>query len=124
MDSKAIKPYQEVKSKWFELFNERLGKMGISTKVTFKYMSRWYEATEKDFKEDRVYEKELEFSTNLINRLLEKDSDADIVGFQPLEYNQFLVLDSYIEKQKIKLKEAGVEEVLAALQSQLENWKE
>ena len=102
VDSKAIKPYQEVESKRFELFNERLEEMGISTKVTFKYMPRWYEATEEDFEEDRIYEKELGFSANHIKRLLEKDSDADIVGFQPLEYNQFLVLDSYLEKEENK----------------------
>ncbi len=83
----SLEPYGEVKSERFDLFNERLEELGISVKVIFKYLPTEYVDSEKK-----------------VANLLENDSDADIVGFAPLEYKRFLILDDYLgreENQKV-----------------------
>ncbi len=90
VDGSECEPYQEVDSKRFERFNERLKELGISAKVVFKYVPESYE-----------------FSEMLIKDLVEKDKTADISGFSAKEYQQFLVLDDYFSLESMrKTKEA------------------
>ena len=63
-------------------------------------MPNRYEAKKEDFESAKLYEKEFLFQTKMIENLINKDSDADIVSFSPLEYDEFLVLDEYLKKKE------------------------
>ncbi|WP_461816189.1 hypothetical protein [Faecalimonas sp.] len=97
---KEAKAYQEIKSERFQLFNERLEELNISAKVVFKYMPNRYEAKEEDFDSRDLSKKEFLFQTKMIENLISKDSDADIVNFSPLEYDKFLNLNEYLKKEE------------------------
>lgn len=96
------KPYQEVEAERFQLFNERLEELKIPAKVVFKYLPDRYEAKQEDFENGTLNQKEFLFQAEKIKKLTEKDTDADIVEFSPLEYGEFLRLDPYLEKEENK----------------------
>lgn len=102
VEMSEIEPYQEVKSERFELFNKRLKNLGIPAKVVFKYLPDSYEATEEEMEDGSWYWKELLDHGNRVENLLFKDEEADIVTFAPMEYDKFLVLDDYLEKEEIE----------------------
>lgn len=101
-----IEPYKEIRSERFELFNERLKELDIQAKVVFKYMPFMEtENEQKEIRREEHYKRELEFEGSQIERLLQSDSEADIVAYHPIEYQEFLPLNDYFEKeetQKIK----------------------
>lgn len=97
-----VMPYQEINVERFRLFNKRLKELKIPAKVIFKYVPNRYEAKQEDFEKGNLFQKEFLFQTTMIDDLIKKDADADIVGFSPLEYEKFLKLDSYLEKQENK----------------------
>lgn len=97
-----IAAYQEIETECFKLFNERLEELNIPAKVVFKYMPDRYEGKSEDFESGDLFEKEFLFQTKLIENLTEKDADADIVGFSPLEFEKFLELDQYLEEEENK----------------------
>ena len=94
--------YEEIEAECFQLFNERLEELKIPAKVVFKYMPDKYEAKQEDFESGNLYESEFLFQTKMIENLLEKDADADIAGFSPLEYEKFLELDEYLKTEENK----------------------
>lgn len=98
--AEKVEAYHEIKSERFQLFNERLEELNISAKVVFKYMPNRYEAKEEDFDSRDLDKKEFLFQTKMIENLISKDSDADIVNFSPLEYEQFLNLNEYLKKKE------------------------
>lgn len=95
-----IVEYQEIETERFQLFNKRLEELNIPAKVIFKFVPNRYEAKKEDFESAKLYEKEFLFQTKMIENLINKDSDADIVSFSPLEYDEFLVLDEYLKKKE------------------------
>ena len=97
-----IAAYREIETECFKLFNERLEELNIPAKVVFKYMPDRYEGKSEDFESGDLFEKEFLFQTKLIENLTEKDADADIVGFSPLEFEEFLELDQYLEEEENK----------------------
>ena len=101
-----IEPYKEIQSERFELFNERLKELDIPAKVVFKQMPEMgNESEQKEMRGEEHYKYELEFEGSQIERVLQRDSEADIVEYRPIEYQEFLPLDDYLEKeenQKIK----------------------
>ena len=110
-----IVEYQEIETERFQLFNKRLKELNIPAKVIFKYAPNGYEAKKEDFESEKLYEKEFLFQTKMIENLINKDSDADIVSFSPLEYDKFLVLDGYLkEKENQKVLKAVPETVWQA----------
>lgn len=105
-------PYQEIKSERFELFNKRLKSLGIPAKVIFKYLPNSCEVSEEEMADGSWYRKELLDRGKRVENLLSRDKDADIVSFAPVEYDKFLVLDSYLEKEEIEnVKKAIPEEI-------------
>ena len=103
-------PYQEIRSERFELFNRRLKEMGIPAKVVFKYLPSRSDV--KKSREEKVdlledYKEDLDFAKNRMEQLLKKDREADIVSYQPLDYEAFLPLNEYLAKEEnVKVKEA------------------
>lgn len=94
--------YQEIKAERFQLFNNRLKELKIPAKVVFKYIPDRYEAKQEDFESGNLLEKEFLFQTKVIENLLDKDKDADIMAFSPLEYKKFLELDQYLKEEENK----------------------
>lgn len=107
VEREELIPYQEVYAKRFELFNKRLGELGIPAKVIFKYSPDEYEASAEEIEDGSWYPKQVEISGTKIRKLLQTDSKADIIEFSPIEYMEFLPLDEYFKEEKIKqVKEA------------------
>lgn len=112
VEMSEVEPYQEVKSERFDLFNKRLKTLGIPAKVVFKYLPDGYVAAEEETADGSWYGKELLGRGRRLENLLSKDENADIVTFAPMEYDKFLVLDSYLEEKEIgNVKEAIPEEI-------------
>lgn len=93
-------PYKELKSERFELFNERLKELGIQADVVFKYKPPMDIAEDERITNEEYYKKMLDFDRNQIETLLQEDHEADIVMYQPLEYQKFLPLNDYLEKEE------------------------
>lgn len=93
-------PYKELKSERFELFNERLKELGIQADVVFKYKPPMDIAEDERITNEEYYKKMLDFDRNQIEKLLQEDTEADIVKYQPLEYQKFLPLNDYLEKEE------------------------
>ncbi len=93
-------PYKELKSERFELFNERLKELGIQADVVFKYKPPMDIAEDERITNEEYYKKMLDFDRNQIETLLQEDTEADIVMYQPLEYQKFLPLNDYLEKEE------------------------
>lgn len=102
LDITELKPYQELQSKRFKLFNQRLDELSIPAEVIFKYAPDNYEVSEKEIIDGSYYTNEIQFTKEKISRLTQKTSDADICQFSPLEYKKFLVLDDYFESSGMK----------------------
>lgn len=101
-DRSTLKAYEEINSKRFELFNDRLKELGIPAKVTFKYLPDQpaLENTEEAW--NAYFENEFKYSATSIKTLLQEDPEADIAMFSPVQYRQFLELDSYFNSEYMK----------------------
>ncbi len=108
IDREDMQPYQEVYAKRFDLFNKRLGKLGIAAKVVFKYLPDSYEAAAEEEEGGFRLEQELICSGEAIQTLLQNDLDADIAQFSSMEYDRFLPLDSYMESEGMQRAQAAI----------------
>lgn len=96
-------PYQELQSERFTQFNERLKELNIPANVVFKYLPSMREVgRKKEVSSEDRYKQELAFAGRQIETLLQEDPEADIVLYQPIEYQEFLPLDTYLEKEENK----------------------
>lgn len=105
-------PYKELKSERFELFNKRLKELDIQADVVFKYKPLMDVAEEERITNEEYYKRRLDFDRNQIEKLLQEDTEADIVMYQPLEYQQFLPLNDYLEKEENKKVKEAIPEAI------------
>lgn len=104
VDLSEVEPFQEIQNERFDLFNKRLEELGIPAKVVFKY-------TEED--EEWESYAELTYLEGVrVERLIEKDEDADICEFSELEYGKFMELDSYFQEEGMQKAKAAIPEVI------------
>lgn len=100
-DTSKLEPYQEIKTKRFELFNKRLEELGIPAKVIFKYAEEVYGETAGEY---------IKNQGTFLKTLMEEDEEADIVKFSTMEYRQFVELDSYFESEGMRRAKAALPE--------------
>lgn len=100
VNREELEEYQEINAKCFELFNKRISDMDIPAKVVFKYVSNRYEVSPEDFENNSFMKNDYLFQTTFIENLVNKDPEADIVSFSPMEFEKFAGLDQYLLEDK------------------------
>ena len=104
-----IKPYQELHSEQFDLFNQRLKELKIPAKVVFKAMPGEWDLADGD---EMTFQRGIEISGNKVQEIISKDKDADIMPFSHMEYQRFISLDSYFHTDGMKKAKISIPEAL------------